>query len=41
MQEEAVEKLTNSDGFIAAIKGSVGEVFENGGDTPDALEDSE
>ena len=41
IQEKAVDAIRNSDGFIAAIGGTVEEVFDDGGDTPDALEDSE
>lgn len=41
VQKDAVNALKNSDGFLAAMGGVVGEVFEDGGDTPDALEDSE
>lgn len=39
IQEEAVSAMKNSDGFLEAMGGVVGEVFEDGGDTPDALED--
>ena len=41
VQREAVNALKNSDGFMEAMGGVVGEVFEDGGDTPDTLEDSE
>ena len=39
MQQEAVDALKNSDGFMEAMTGVVEEVFEDGGDTPDSLED--
>ena len=41
IEKEAVDAIKNSDGFMEAMNGSVGEVFEDGGDTPDTLEDSE
>lgn len=41
VQKEAVAALKNSDGFMEAMGGIVGEVFENGGDTPDNIEDAE
>lgn len=41
VQREAVNALKNSDGFMEAMGATVGEVFEDGGDTPDTLEDSE
>ena len=41
VQEEAVSALKNADGFMEAMGAQVEEVFEDGGDTPDALEDSE
>lgn len=40
-QKSAIESLKNSDGFLQAMGGVVEEVFDDGGDTPDALEDSE
>ena len=41
VQQSAVEAMKNSDGLIVALGGAAGEVFEDGGDTPDALEDTE
>lgn len=41
VQKEAVEAMKNSDGFIDAMKGIVKGVFDDGGDTPDSIEDSE
>lgn len=41
VQKEAVSALKNSDGFLEAMKGVTEEVFEDGGDTPDALEDTD
>lgn len=40
-QQAAIESLKNSDGFIQAMGGVVEEVFDDGGDTPDTLEDTE
>ena len=40
LQKEAVEAM-KSDGFMEAMQGVVEEVFEDGGDTPDALEDTD
>jgi len=39
VQQEAVAAIKNSDGFMEAMGATVGEVFEDGGDTPDTLED--
>lgn len=41
VQKEAVEAIRNSDGFMDAMAGIAGEVFNDGGDTPDTIEDSE
>lgn len=41
VQKEAVAALKNSDGFLEAMKGTIEEVFEDGCDTPDTLEDTE
>jgi len=41
LAQSAVEAMKNSDGFMDAMGATVGEVFEDGSDTPDALEDSE
>ena len=41
VQQNAVEAIKNSDGFMDAMKGVAEEVFADGGDTPDALEDEE
>ena len=41
VQKEAVSALKNSDGFMEALTGVTEEVFEDGGDTPDALEDTD
>lgn len=38
-QQDAIKAFTNSDGFMDAMKGIAGEVFADGGDTPDAVED--
>lgn len=38
-QQEAVKAITNSDGFMESMKGIAMEVFADGGDTPDAVED--
>lgn len=40
-QQAAIESLKNSDGFMQAMGGVVEEVFDDGGDTPDTLEDSD
>ena len=40
-QTKAIASIRNSDGFMEAMGETVREVFEDGGDTPDALEDSE
>jgi len=40
-QKEALNVIRNADGFMDAMSGMVGEVFEDGGDTPDTIEDSE
>ena len=39
LEKEAVEAVRNTDGFMDALKGMTGEVFTDGGDTPDAVED--
>ena len=39
--EGIAKAIVNKDGFMEAMGAAVEEVFENGGDTPDALEDSE
>ena len=39
VERDAVKAIRNSDGFMAAISKKAEEVFEDGGDTPDALED--
>ena len=41
LQKEAVDAIKNADGFMEAMHGVVEEVFDDGGDTPDTLEDSE
>ena len=42
VQQDAVNAIKNSDGFVAALGGVVKEVFDDGGgDTPDALEDTD
>ena len=41
VKKEAVEAIRNSDGFMDAMKGITEEVFADGGDTPDTIEDSE
>jgi len=41
VQKEAVEAIRNSDGFMDAMAGIAEEVFTDGGDTPDTIEDSE
>lgn len=41
VQQSAVNALKNSDGFMEAMGATVEEVFDDGGDTPDTLEDSE
>ena len=41
IRKDAVEAIRNSDGFIEALSGTAEEVFADGGDTPDAIEDSE
>jgi len=41
MQKEAVEAICNSDGFMDAMTVIAEEVFADGGDTPDTLEDSD
>ena len=41
VQQTAVEAIKNSDGFMDAMKGVAEEVFADGGDTPDAIEDEE
>jgi len=42
LEKEAVEHMKNSDGFIEALLGKAGEVFESGSeDTPEDVEDSE
>lgn len=42
LEREAVEHMKNSDGFIEALLGKTGEVFDDGADTPEDLdEDSE
>lgn len=38
-QQQAVAAFTKNDGFMEAIGAVVGEVFEDGGDTPDTLDD--
>lgn len=38
-QQELTKAIVNKDGFMEAIGASAGEVFEDGGDTPDDLED--
>lgn len=40
-QKEAIASIRNSDGFMEAMGATVQEVFEDGGDTPDTLEDSD
>lgn len=40
-QQEAFKAIRNSDGFMAAMGAVAEEVLEDGGDTPDTLEDSE
>jgi len=39
LEKEAVKAIRNSDGFMEAMNGMAGEVFADGGDTPDAVED--
>ncbi|MBP5461981.1 MAG: hypothetical protein J6Y20_07640 [Lachnospiraceae bacterium] len=39
VQREAISAIKNSDGFMEAMGSVVEEVFEDGGDTPEALED--
>ena len=39
MQQQAVAQITHSDGFMEALGATVGEVFDDGGDTPDTVED--
>ena len=42
LEQQAVEHMQKSDGFLQALLGKAEEVFEDGGeDTPDDLEDSE
>ena len=42
LEKEAVEHVKNADGFIEALLGKTEEVFEDGADTPESLdEDSE
>lgn len=41
VQQNAVEAIKNSDGFMDAMKGVAEEVFADGGDTPDAIEDED
>ena len=38
-QESAIRSLKDSDGFMSAMGNVVEEVFEDGGDTPDSLEE--
>ena len=38
-QQEAMKAIQNSDGFMESMKDIVQEVFADGGDTPDAVED--
>ena len=40
-QTKAIASIRNSDGFMEAMGATIGEVFEDGSDTPDALEDSD
>lgn len=40
-QSKAISSIRNSDGFMEAMGATVGEVFEDGGDTPDELEDED
>lgn len=39
LEKEAVKAMQNSDGFMEAMRGEAEEVFADGGDTPDAIED--
>lgn len=39
LEKEAVKAIRNSDGFMDAMNGIAEEVFADGGDTPDAVED--
>ena len=39
LEKEAVKAIQNSDGFMDAMNGIAEEVFADGGDTPDAVED--
>lgn len=41
VQKAAVEAYKNADGFMEAMTGIVEEVFDDGGDTPDSIEDSD
>ena len=39
IQEEAVKAIKNNDGFMEAMSAAAGEVFVNGGDTPEDVDD--
>lgn len=39
LEKEAVRAIQNSDGFLEAMRGEAEEVFADGGDTPDSVED--
>ena len=39
LEKEAIKTIQNSDGFMEAMNGIAEEVFTDGGDTPDAVED--
>ena len=39
LEKEAFKAIKNSDGFMSAMTGIAEEVFDDGGDTPDAVED--
>jgi len=40
-QKAAIAAIRGSDGFMDAMMGTAREVFDDGGDTPDTIEDSE
>ena len=39
MEKEAIKAIQNSDGFLEAMNEVAGEVFADGGDTPDSVEE--
>lgn len=43
MEQKVTDRITNSDGFLAAMNGTAKEVFDDdeGGDTPDSVDDGE